>query len=104
MCGDIEIEVVYTPWNACWSSAGGGTLGEGLDNGTLDACMTYTHTQGIRNKYADFSYGILEVNKAAGLLSVLEDGKPMVSGLDDLAGKKIVDVGGWAPTGDGLGF
>merc|ERR1711904_54137 len=43
-------------------------------------------------------------NKAAGLLTVLADGKPMVTGQDDLSGKKVVDVGGWAPTADGLGY
>merc|ERR1711988_146789 len=105
MCEDIEIEVIYTPWSACWSSAGGGTLGEGLENGTFDACMTYTHTQGIRNKYADFSHGILNVNKAAGLMVLLDErGQPKVDGQSDLSGVKVVDVGGWAPTADGLGF
>merc|ERR1719281_1503273 len=67
--------------------------------------MTYTHTQGVRNDYADFSYGILETNKAAGLLALLKDGKEStVTGLSDLAGKRVVDVAGWAPTADGLDF
>jgi len=104
MCDDLEIEVVETAWSNCWSSAGGGSLGKLLEDGTLDACMTYTHTQGVRNTYADFSYGILEVNKAAGLLTTLEGGEPKLTGFDDLAGKKVVDVGGWAPTADGLGY
>jgi ABC-type amino acid transport substrate-binding protein len=104
MCSDLEIEVVEEKWSNCWSSSGGGTLGAKVDDGTIDACMTYTHTQGIRNKYADFSYGILKVNKAAGLISKLVNGKPLVTGLDDLKGKTVVDVGGWAPTADGLGF
>jgi len=104
MCSDIKIEIEQVAWSDCWSSAGGGTLGAKLENGTLDACMTYTHTQGIRGKYADFSGGILNVNKAAGLISPLKDGLPLVTGQDDLAGKTVVDVGGWAPTADGLGF
>jgi hypothetical protein len=66
--------------------------------------MTYTHTQGIRNTYADFSIAILAVNKAAGLLTLLENGAPRVDGFSDLSGLKVVDVGGWAPTADGLGF
>jgi len=67
--------------------------------------MTYTHTKGLRNDYADFSYGILDVNKAAGLLVKLdENGNPKVTGSDDLSGKKVVDVGGWAPTADGLDY
>eukprot|EP00971_Amphidinium_carterae_P061913 1226160-Amphidinium_carterae.1 len=65
--------------------------------------MTYTHTQGIRNQYAEFGDGILEVNKAAGLLTLLnENGVPMVTGQSDLSGLNIVDVAGWAPTADGL--
>ncbi|CAE7659804.1 unnamed protein product [Symbiodinium sp. CCMP2592] len=100
----LNITVVETRWSNCWSSAGGGTLGALLDNGTLDACMTYTHTQGIRNDFADFSWGILDVNKAAGLLTLLENGMPKLDGHSDLNGKTIVDVGGWAPTADGLDF
>mmetsp|Transcript_11137 Transcript_11137/g.20893 ORF Transcript_11137/g.20893 Transcript_11137/m.20893 type:complete len:259 (-) Transcript_11137:22-798(-) len=64
--------------------------------------MTYTHTQGRRDELLEFSHGILEVNKAAGLLALLENGHPKVTGHDDLAGKKVVDVGGWAPTADAL--
>jgi len=102
MCPDLDIEVVITEWSQCWTPHG---LGEGLNNGTLDACMTYTHTKGVRNEFADFSYGILEVNKAAGLLTMLdENGAPKVNGHDDLKGKKVVDVAGWAPTADGLDF
>merc|ERR1719191_1470587 len=106
LCPDeLKIEVVYAPWEKCWSSANGGSLGASLEDGSLDACMTYTHTQGVRDEKADFSYGINEVNKAAGLLAMLKDGKPdKVTGLSDLAGMTIVDVGGWAPTADGLGY
>ena len=102
MCDDLEIEVVETRWSDCWTPEG---LGELLENGTIDACMTYTHTRGLRPQFADFSYGILAVNKAAGLLTLLdENGQPKVTGHDDLSGKKIVDVGGWAPTSDGLDY
>jgi len=107
LCDDIEIEVVHAPWSSCWSSANGGQLGEGLENGEFDACMTYTHTQGIRNHFADFSYGILNVNKAAGLIVLLNEttGQPLkVDGQSDLDGIKVVDVGGWAPTADGIGY
>jgi len=101
-CADLEIEVVETRWSDCWTPTG---LGARLENGEIDACMTYTHTKGLRNDYADFSYGILDVNKAAGLLVKLdENGNPKVTGSDDLSGKKVVDVGGWAPTADGLDY
>ena len=75
----IGSQVVQASWSDCWSSANGGTLGAKLDDSTLDACMTYTHTQGIRNVYADFSIAILSVNKAAGLLTLLENGMPKVN-------------------------
>lgn len=102
MCPDLDIEVVITEWSQCWTPTG---LGQGLADGTLDACMTYTHTKGIRNEFADFTHGILNVNKAAGLLTMLdENGAPKVNGHDDLEGKKVVDVAGWAPTADGLDF
>jgi len=106
LCPDeLKINVVETRWDNCWSSANGGQLGEKLDDETLDGCMTYTHTQGLRNDFADFSWGILSVNKAAGLLTLLHpDGTPKVDGADDLEGKNIVDVGGWAPTADGVGY
>merc|ERR1712232_91437 len=55
VCDHLEIEVVATAWSNCWQAHGLGAL---LANGTLDACMTYTHTKGIRNEFADFSYGI----------------------------------------------
>jgi len=105
MCTDVQIEIVQAVWSDCWSAAGGGTLGAKLENGTVDACMTYTHTQGIRNVYAEFSGGILNVNKAAGLIAPLApNGLPLVTGQDTLLNKTVVDVGGWAPTADGLGF
>lgn len=100
LCADINITMVKTAWEDCWTS---GRLGDKLEDGTLDACATYTHTVGARPLVADFSHGILEVNKAAGLITKLDsDGEPMVNGLSDLSGLRIVDVGGWAPTADGL--
>jgi ABC-type amino acid transport substrate-binding protein len=97
----LKFEFVKILWSDCWVSEGGGNLGGKLADGTLDACMTYTHTQGRRPEVADFSYGILKVNKPAGLLTLLDEaGCPKLSGTDDLYGKTVVDVGGWAPTAD----
>eukprot|EP00927_Polykrikos_kofoidii_P074115 TRINITY_DN7007_c0_g1_i1.p1 TRINITY_DN7007_c0_g1~~TRINITY_DN7007_c0_g1_i1.p1 ORF type:complete len:397 (-),score=40.36 TRINITY_DN7007_c0_g1_i1:36-1226(-) len=102
LCDDVEIEVVQTKWSDCLTEQGLGVL---LENGTVDACLTYTHTYGLRPKVADFSDGILRVSKPAGLLTLLdENGNPKVTGFDDLSGKTVVDVGGWAPTLQGLGF
>lgn len=103
LCEDIEIEVVQAAWSECWDGSGP-KLGSKLEDGTLDACTTYTHTKGVRNDYADFSGGILDVNKAAGLLTMLVDGKPKVDGCSDLDGVKVVDVAGWAPTADTIAF
>ncbi|KAK1741847.1 hypothetical protein QTG54_007420 [Skeletonema marinoi] len=106
MCEDIDIKVVKESWANCWSSEGGGRLGAKLANASdtsLDGCMTYTHGQGVRDTFADFTDAMLNDNKAAGLLTLLDsDGKPKVTGLSDLSGKTLIDVGGWAPTSDGL--
>ena len=95
LCEDIEINVVREDWVNCWSSEDGGKLGKKVADGSLDGCMTYTHSQEVRDKYADFTDAILDDNKAAGLLTLLdEDGNPKVTGLDDLSGLNIIDVGG----------
>ena len=64
--------------------------------------MTYTHTIGVRNRYMEFSHGILSHNKPAGLITRLKNGIPEISPQSDLSGIKVVDVAGWAPTEDGL--
>lgn len=97
---DIEVVTRQAAWSQCWGSD---AIGDGLDGGLFHGCMTYTHTAGVRNRYVDFSYGILSANKPAGILTRLgSDGKPFLDPMSDLSGKKIVDVKGWAPTADGL--
>ena len=66
--------------------------------------MTYTHTAGQRNRFVDFSNGILKMNKPAGLIVRMNQtsGEPEIDGTSNLKGKKVVDVVGWAPTNDGL--
>ena len=64
--------------------------------------MTYTHTIGVRNRFLEFSHGILSHNKPAGLITRLVNGVPVVSPQSDLSGIKVVNVAGWAPTKDGL--
>eukprot|EP00927_Polykrikos_kofoidii_P074116 TRINITY_DN7007_c0_g1_i2.p1 TRINITY_DN7007_c0_g1~~TRINITY_DN7007_c0_g1_i2.p1 ORF type:complete len:349 (-),score=44.84 TRINITY_DN7007_c0_g1_i2:179-1225(-) len=100
LCDDVEIEVVQTKWSDCLTEQGLGVL---LENGTVDGCLTYTHTYGHRPKFVEFTYGITDMNKPAGLLTLLdENGNPKVTGFDDLSGKTVVDVGGWAPPPDSL--
>lgn len=101
-CDNLTIESVQTDWLDCWTSDG--QLGPKLADGTLDACMTYSHGRGSRDANADWSIAILDDNKPAGLMTLLTNGVPSVSGWDDLAGKTVIDVGGWAPTADGLGY
>merc|ERR1719324_1143571 len=97
---DIEVVTRQAAWSECW---GDNKIGDKLDAGAFHGCMTYTHTAGTRNRYMDFSYGILQANKPAGILTRLgTDGKPVIDPKSDLSGMKIVDVKGWAPTADGL--
>merc|ERR1719482_249756 len=64
--------------------------------------MTFTNLRGGRQRHLEFSDPILNLNKPAGILTRLVDGVPVVSGLSDLAGKRVAEVTGWAPTPDTL--
>lgn len=97
---DIDVTTVQTDWENCWNA---GKIGAGLLNGHYHACMTYTHTKGERNRFMEFSWGILKANKPAGLLTRLDsNGQPVINGRSNLNGVKVVDVVGWAPTSDTL--
>jgi len=98
---DIDVTVVETRWANCWNE---GEIGTGLLNGAWHGCMTYTHTVGQRNRFVEFSEPILQLNKPAGLIVPLVNGQPKVSPNSSLAGLKVVDVVGWAPTADGMAF
>lgn len=103
LCEDINIVVVQEAWENCWTSDN--QVGSSIASGKLDGCMTYTHSAGVRDERADFSDAILQDNQAAGLLTLLDDdGNPLISGLDNISGRTIIDVGGWAPTADALQF
>lgn len=96
---NIDITLVQTAWGNCWGS---NTVGPGLLNGDYHGCTTYTNTKGVRNRYLEFSAPILAMNKAAGILTRLENGVPVVDGQSSLSGVKVGDVTGWAPTSDVL--
>merc|ERR1719343_778091 len=96
---DIDVFIVQTSFDNCWD---GKKIGRALSAGEFHACMTFTHLRGARNRFLEFSDPILDLNKPAGLLTRLVDGVPVVNGLSDLAGKKIAEVTGWAPTPDTL--
>lgn len=99
---NFDVTVVQTDWADCWA---GGKIGAGLKDGHYHGCMTYTHTQGERNRFAEFSQAILKDNKPAGLIVRLDaQGNPLVGGSSDLSGLNVVDVNGWAPTSDTLGI
>ena len=98
---DIEVTMVQTTWDQCWTSSN--QAGLGLLQGHFHGCASYTHTAGERIRSVEFSHSILKQNKPAGLLTRLSvDGTPVVSPTDNLAGKRIVDVAGWAPTPEGI--
>jgi len=100
ICGSAEVLLVQSDWGNCWT---GEIFGTEIMNRTIDGCMGYSHVYGWINEFADFSDPILRETRAAGLLTLLDkDGRPKVNGMDDLSGKKIIDVGGWAPTPDGF--
>jgi len=105
---DYEVTMVQTNWANCWDANGykkdSPGIGKGLLDGYFHGCSTYTHAQGVRNRFMEFSDAILDSNKPAGLLTLLVNGQPKLDGLSDLAGKRVVDVGGWVPTADGLGY
>jgi hypothetical protein len=97
---DLDVVLVETQWLRCWDSD---RIGEGLATGEYHGCTTYTHTAGVRNRYLEFSGAILDDNKSAGILTRLDaDGNPVIDGLNNLSGIKVVDVPGFAPTEDNL--
>lgn len=53
---DFEVVVVQTDWANCWDA---GKIGRALMDGHFHACMTYTHTAGLRNRFVEFSNSIL---------------------------------------------
>jgi len=99
-CG-FDVTVTQAHWNDCW---GEGEIGQGLREGWYHGCMLYTHVKGMRNRYMEFSDSFEFQNKASGFITRLQDGKPVVKGTDNLNGKTVVDVTGWAPTADGIQF
>ena len=66
--------------------------------------MSYTHVEGVRNRYVEFSNEILQKGDAGILTRLDTNGNPVVSPLSNLSGVKIVDITGWAPTKDSIVF
>jgi len=102
----LNVTVVRVNWEDCWTSTDGGVIGQAIKNGSVDGCLMYTNPKGgAQQHYAEFSPAILDLNKAAGLMTLLNaDGAPTVDGMDNLAGKQIVGVSGWTPTADTLAY
>lgn len=104
LCEHIDIELVEQDWSNCWGDDDGGKVGPAIQDGQIDGCVAYLHTQ-PRDSRAEFSDAMLDDTKSAGLLTLLDpDGNPMVSGMNDLEGKTLIDVEGWAPSAEGLKF
>jgi ABC-type amino acid transport substrate-binding protein len=98
---NFDVVVTQAHWNDCWASD---EIGKGLLQGWYDGCMTYTHSVGVRNRYMEFTNSWAKPNKPAGLIVKLTNGVPTLDGSDNLHGKTIVDVTGWAPTTDAFYF
>lgn len=98
---NFDVAITQADWDDCW---GANEIGKGLLQGWYHGCMTYTHSAGVRNRYLDFSNSWAKPNKPAGLIVKLTNGVPTFDGNDDLSGRTIVDVTGWAPTADTLSF
>ena len=97
---DLDVVLTQTQWLRCWDTD---RIGEGLATGEYHGCMTYTHTAGVRNRYLEFSNAILDDNKSAGILTRLDaDGNPVINGLNNLNGIKVIDVPGFASTEENL--
>jgi hypothetical protein len=97
---NLDVVTVQTQWKRCWNFD---RIGEGLANGEYHGCMTYTHTAGVRNRYLEFSEAILDDIKPAGILTRLDaDGNPVINGLNNLNGIKVIDVPGFASTEENL--
>jgi len=92
---DLDCEIVIDKWSNCWTATD--LPGTGLQAGYYHGCATYTN-QYQRQWSLEFSDGILQKNKPAGILSRLVNGVPTIPPTSDLSGFKICDVAGWAPT------
>lgn len=99
---NFDVTITQGKWDHCWETF---HIGKGLREGWYHGCMTFTHAAGVRNRFLDFTGSWAIKNKPAGLITRLDrNGVPHINGKDDLAGRTIVDVTGWAPTADTLYF
>ena len=56
----IKVVLVETQWNKCWVDSKTG-IGDGLLNGHYHGCTAYTHTEGVRNRFLEFTKPILDL-------------------------------------------
>jgi len=107
-CG-IAVEFTLVPWSGCWGDKPDSLASLDIDeyvgpdiwDGRVHGCSSYTHTRGERELSLEFTDSILGKLKTAGILTRLEEGKPIISPSQvDYTGIKLGDVTGWAPTSD----
>jgi hypothetical protein len=108
ICG-IDVDFVLAPWTGCWTTSphsyGTEYVGADIWNGNVHGCTAYTHTVGEREYSLEFTASLLGNLKTAGILTRLENGKPVVSPLTtNYSDIKLGDVTGWAPTADTFTF
>jgi hypothetical protein len=104
-CTDVDVEWIHTAWGDCFAEPEGKSwVGGDIKTGAIHGCMGYTHTQGTRNRLFEFSDAVtMPTSRTAGFIVRLKaDGTPEIDGKSDMKGVKVVDVAGWAPTGDNI--
>lgn len=89
---ELKCEIIRHRYEECWASDD--YPGRALYGGGFHACSTYVHTH-LRQASMDFGRPLAK-RRPAGMLTRLENGKPVVSANSDLKNKLIGVVGGWA--------
>jgi hypothetical protein len=111
-CG-IKVDMILAPWSDCWTAKDPSLyfsevseyVGRSIFYGYVHGCTSYTHTQGERGLSLEFTHSILGGLKTAGILTRLENGRPVISPtLTDYTGVLLGDVVGWAPTADTFAY
>ena len=70
VCPNFDFSTRQTTWGECWDGTIGlnsygqdPKAGKGIEQAYYHGCMAYTHTTGVRNRYLEFSNGILQARR-----------------------------------------
>lgn len=98
--GRLDCRFIRDTYDNCWTTDD--FPGSGIQAGYFQACSTYTNTY-LRQTGVEFGHSFTQ-GRAAGVLSRLENGVPVIDPSSNMAGKKIALVGGWATNGQALAY